>query len=241
MTQRAEIPKVPLQISCSSGQLQGARRRQEDAVALRIGATGCIGIVADGLGGHSRGDEASLVAVTSMTNDLSRYLLGGHFDPDLALYDAVYRAHLAVAALGNKEHDVRSPATTVVGGLFRADQAAAHLANVGDSLAFLLRNGVLERIFVPQGRGNLVDFALGFDLGPANAAIVRRTLFLSPGDRILLASDGIQSVDADGIRKALRLPNARACCERLLSWVIAAQHRHQDNCTVLAAFLDQQS
>ena len=210
-------------------------------MALRFGTTGCIGLVADGLGGHPRGDEASSVAVMSMCNDLSRHLLEEHFDPDLALYDAVYGAHLAVGALGNVGSGVRLPATTVVGGLFRVDQAAAHLVNVGDSLAFLLRDGILERIFQPQGHGNLVDFAIGLDLGPANTAIDRRTLSLHPGDRILLASDGIQPVSAEGIQEGLGLPNARMCCEHLLSRVITAQHRYQDNCPVLAVFLDQPS
>lgn len=226
-----------LQITTASGQLQGGRWRQEDSVLLRASAHGRIAFVADGVGGHVRGDEASATAVTVATDGLKAYIEQAADVPDDPLTEAFVQAHAAVSLLPAGR---RAPAaTTLIGGLFRVEPAVAWLANVGDSLAFLLRDGETSTIFVPQGVGNWVRYALGYDIGYASEGIEICRMELSTGDRFLLASDGLLTLDYDNIQEALLQDTPRACCEQLLSQVIAAARPNQDNCTVLALFVEE--
>lgn len=227
----------PLQIRSSSAQIQGARPRQEDALILRRDFNDVLAFVADGLGGHPRGDEASSFAVSSVIDHLFPKLESDELtDPVQSLTDSFIQAHKAVSTVSGGRFS--SPASTLIGGLFRPDQAQAYLANLGDSLALRLRDNELQWLFQPQGVGSWVSYALGYDIGINGSAIESRTVDLRSGDRFLLASDGLLTLETKTIRASLNMESPRTCCEALILEVIACVAAAQDNCSVLCLFVE---
>lgn len=237
MTDTNEQARVHLQIA--SAQLQGGRMRQEDVFLTRCTDRGWIVLVADGLGGHAHGDEASRTAAGTALAAIEAADAGDAVLPVPLLRKAFVAAHRALRKI---PAGVRyPPASTLVGGYFYEQGAVARLANVGDSLAYLLRDGQLERLFVPQGRGNWVQYCLGDDIGGADGAAIKvldPPLDLRPGDRFLLASDGIDPLGDETLKIALSHPTARGICERLLRELIDGSVDEQDNATMVAITVD---
>jgi serine/threonine protein phosphatase PrpC len=97
-------------------------------------------VVADGMGGHARGDLAAQTAIDS----LSRSFLGQRGaidDPQNFLKGALHSAHMDIVEAGNAENPPVNPRTTCVVCLIEGDQA--WWAHVGDSRLYLLRNCTL--------------------------------------------------------------------------------------------------
>lgn len=180
------------------------RRRNEDA--LYVGER--LFAVADGLGGHVGGDVASSTAIEALaTHDRPV----GEDDLASALGQAVAAADLAIRRRVLDEPSLAGMGTTMV-ALLRSG-AAAVLANVGDSRAYLLRGG-------PGGQGrtvritedhtyrhlvsaaarvpNLPDKLARFlDGRPDGRSPDLTRLTLHPGDRVLLCTDGLSSFVGD--------------------------------------------
>ncbi len=96
--------------------------------------------VADGMGGHARGELAAQAAVDSLT----RSFLGQRdtvADPRVFLQGALLAAHLEVIEAGQSCTPPITPRTTCVVCLVQDNRA--YWAHVGDSRLYLLRNGAL--------------------------------------------------------------------------------------------------
>ena len=97
-------------------------------------------VVADGMGGHARGELAAQTVIDS----LSRSFLaqsGAIDDPRGFLKNAMHSAHMEVVDAGRAENPPVNPRTTCVVCLIQGDQA--WWAHVGDSRLYLLRSGKL--------------------------------------------------------------------------------------------------
>src|SRR5262245_9356753 len=119
------------------------REKNEDSCGFRIpeadtpaAAHGAIFIVADGIGGIGRGEEASRVAIET--------ILETYYDPDLEDDDPRERI---IAAIQDANEAVRARArtlgvnmlgTTLAGVVIT--QQKAYLFNVGDSRIYRMRN-----------------------------------------------------------------------------------------------------
>lgn len=97
-------------------------------------------VVADGMGGHARGDLAAQVTVDSLSRSLQRARLPID-DPQAFLKQAIHTAHLDVVDAGRSHNPPITPRTTCVACLVRND--TAWWAHVGDSRLYLLRTGTL--------------------------------------------------------------------------------------------------
>lgn len=166
-------------------------------------------VVADGMGGHSGGYEASRIAVAR---------IGQHFqesrqDPDLLLAEASRLAHEAVVAGARRSTRLAGMGTTVVMGLLQGD--TAWIGHVGDSRAYLVRAGEAERLtrdhtqvnrMVDAGllaeeeaenhkMGHVLDRSLGSDTQPRMD--LHEGVRLHAGDRLVLCSDGFSNMVPD--------------------------------------------
>ncbi len=97
-------------------------------------------VVADGMGGHARGELAAQTA----TDSLSRSFLAQNSpidDPQGFLKNALHSAHMDVVDAGCAENPPVNPRTTCVACLIQDDQA--WWAHVGDSRLYLLRDATL--------------------------------------------------------------------------------------------------
>lgn len=108
-------------------------------------------VVADGMGGHAAGEVASSLAVQSMANVVSGALMELTVDSSQGLNEAqlstlaqqaAERANLAVYEEGRRRGN--DMGTTLTFALVVGDRCV--IGNVGDSRAYLLRDGQLQRI-----------------------------------------------------------------------------------------------
>jgi len=178
------------------------RENNEDAIVTgrRLVA------VADGLGGHARGELASRLA----TELVAASFTGGSVDE---LTTAVRAANFAVWERGSSTAESEGMGTTVVAaGL--VDGAALAVVHVGDSRAYLLRDGSLRRL--TEDHTVTAQMVRDGELTEAeavehpNRAVLTRALGVGPevvldasshpvvpGDRLLLCSDGLFNHVAD--------------------------------------------
>jgi protein phosphatase len=107
----------------------------EDACGEAALPLGHLLVVCDGMGGHTRGSEASRLAVATLSGVLARAPAAS--PPGPALLAAIGEAGRAVWGLGGA--DAPRPGSTCVAVLVHA--AGAEIAHVGDSRAHLVRAG----------------------------------------------------------------------------------------------------
>lgn len=170
--------------------------------------------VADGMGGHAHGEVASSVAVAALL-DLDARLrdtgLGG-VDLLAALGEAVSDAAARLTSLAQENPQLRGTGTTVVA--FLVDGLRIGVAHIGDSRAYLLRDGELHRLtrdhtlvqtLVDEGRISPEEAAAH----PRRSWLVRTLQEATApepdlfplegrvGDRYLICSDGVTAVLGD--------------------------------------------
>jgi protein phosphatase len=173
-------------------------------------ADGRLFVVADGMGGHRAGEVASLAAVEEFLR-CERENRGA--DPLRRLRCCLQAANRVVLKMAEGDPELRGMGTTFTVLLL---ENGAYLGHVGDSRAYLLREGglnpltrdhslvekmVREGFLTPREarrhpRRNVILRALGLSVNLA-ADLVR--VDVRPGDRILLCTDGLTS-QLDGRR-----------------------------------------
>lgn len=175
------------------------RDHNEDAYLIDDG----LGLlaVADGMGGHRAGEVASAAAL-----DALRIAFGAGAPID----DAVAAANDIVFEQSVADRDLRGMGTTLTAGALGIDGTLL-LGHVGDSRAYLLRDGTLERIttdhslveeLIQSGelteeeaerdpRRSQITRALGLEPG---VQVDLETIDLRPGDRVMLCSDGLTTM-----------------------------------------------
>jgi protein phosphatase len=176
--------------------------------------------VADGLGGHRGGEVASAMAVEPLA------ALDGRDFADAgqaveALEGAIRSANRAILQRGRSDPELRGMGTTVTAAV--AAGRALQLAHVGDSRAYLLREGAplrqlttdhtvvaeaVERGLLTRRQAaihpqrGVVTRAVGLDLDVL--VDLPEPLELAAGDQVLLCSDGLtEVVDDDRIAAVL--------------------------------------
>jgi PPM family protein phosphatase len=196
--------------------------------------------VADGMGGHRGGEVASQLAVETLEK---RFKQGAGDLPD-----QVQEANRVVFERSVVDEKVAGMGTTLTAALVEGDRV--RLAHVGDSRAYLLRDGDLRLLtedhtlvhrMVTEGeiskeeaqthpQRSVLTRALGVD----NVVDVDDdTVQVRPGDRLLLCTDGLTSmVSEQAIEEALRgVPDPQEAAQRLVH--LANEGGGTDNTTVV--------
>lgn len=174
-------------------------------------------IVADGMGGQQAGEQASKMAVDLIPKAIKRRLPAGVDDPkavQATIRDACAEANQEIIGCSGAVPEYSNMGTTVVLALFHNDRA--YIAGIGDSRAYRLRGGHLEQLTkdhsladalgeagtiskeeVPNHKfKNVLYLYLGSKDARGGPEDVR-VLDVQPGDRFLLASDGLTGVVRD--------------------------------------------
>jgi serine/threonine protein phosphatase PrpC len=219
-------------------QHQGARPYQEDSWALRTLADDTVlAVLADGMGGHVGGATASRLAVGGFVMAI---------ESGRSLAEALDAANQAIGTAVARDAALESMGATLVGVV--VSPAEVRWISVGDSPLFLLSRGRLERLnadhsMVPQiealvtrgiitaeeaaqhpGRHTLREAVMGQPLTLIDEG--RRAL--AAGDRLLVCSDGVLSLDEAAIVREANRP-----VRNLIDAVLAVGEPRQDNVTVI--------
>ena len=204
-------------------------------------------IVADGMGGHAGGEEASKIATEVITASLDKSW-ESKFSSSELLLDALYDANEAIL-IDQQSHPERADmGTTVVVVLFR--QGKSWCGHIGDSRLYRLRNSRLEQIteddtwvaralkagdITPdQARNHPWRHVLSQCLGRKDLQEVAvQPLDVQKGDVLLLCSDGLTEELSDEEIYPL-LQDRKTCKEAALSLIDAAKENGgSDNITVV--------
>lgn len=146
-TKRVEEPAAghvgwPLQYG--SHQAQGRRPNMEDAVMVQHLSTGgglplTVAIVADGIGGNAYGERASALTVETLFNIIRQSPVKDPAHISALLRQALEKANRSVYEEGRNDKDKQGMGSTAV--VVAVYEQQLYLVNVGDSRAYLVRNG----------------------------------------------------------------------------------------------------
>lgn len=230
------------------------RSKNEDAYAIiDDDSLPCALILADGMGGHRKGELASRLAVDYIEKHLRKDLPRAE-EPDQVmqlLVEIIEKANVKVYLGSLEEETNHGMGTTLTTAVFLPENLI--LAHVGDCRAYLLREGVLIQLTedhtlvqemlaagsltpdesVQHPRRNVLTRALGV---PEYVQPDQFNLPLKSGDRILLCSDGLHGHVPDSVIESCMKKNKKP--EHLVQQLIdqALQTGGDDNITVMTAF-----
>lgn len=228
------------------------RTRNEDSLGAfepddpeLLQSRGRLFVVADGMGGHARGDVASRLAVEALRDT--------YYEPERterlpeALRVSVQIANEAVYRESRPAVGEAPMGTTLTALVIREHDA--FVAHVGDSRAFLVRGRQIRQLTEDHSlvaelvRGGVLSpteaehhpsahvilRALG--LAEAVAIEVQGPLALRSGDTLVLCTDGLtRQVKPHEIRRLAEIRPLRRACEKLVS--LANERGGPDNITL---------
>jgi len=206
---------------------------------------GRLAVIADGMGGHEGGQEASRLAVETVREVYDQAF---HDDPQAALVESFAAAHARIQDYADRHPAFQGMGTTCTALVLRGRQL--YFAHVGDSRLYLVRDGSILRLTRDHSYvGRLVESGivraedaekhpqrhiLTAALGAGRELSVdsaQRSVALLEGDDLLLCTDGLWSVVTEDELETTVSGNAPAeCCAALVK--LARQRGGPDNITL---------
>jgi len=216
-------------------------------------------ILADGMGGHARGEMAAAIAVQTISNLFQKNATSYVKKPEVFLEESFLEAHREIRRYAEVNFLPDSPRTTIVVCLIQHNSAV--WAHCGDSRLYWMRGGqilartqdhsrvatlIAQGLLDPAQTDSHPDRNKLFNcLGSANLPIVEisRRASLQAGDLFLLCSDGLWSILPDHvIAKHLVENTVMRAVPDLLDKSTSIAGRNGDNATALAlAWLGESS
>lgn len=221
---------------------------------------GTVLVVADGMGGHGSGDLASAVTVDGVVEWLAHHMPWSESLDDehrRALIDGVgqmaRRVQQRLWSVAERKHASPKLGTTLVMA-YLLDREL-FVAHVGDSRAYLWREGRLDQLTEDHSLAERVRKESGNDGADVDLSHLSHILVnaiggdrqeprvdgawvrLQPGDRVVLASDGLTDVVPDETLSGLigSATSADETCHLLVRAAMDASTH--DNVTVVTAFV----
>ncbi|MFT3721522.1 PP2C family protein-serine/threonine phosphatase [Pseudorhodoferax sp.] len=247
------MPTTAFQLDVHPFTDRGQRDYQEDFFytdpPAREGAP-WLGAVADGMGGHVRGDIASRNGILALKQAFDA-ALAARLGTAEALAEAATSGHEAVRLAARNANAQDNMGATVAA--FAIDERRLHWCSAGDSRIYLCRAGQIEQLTrdftlaedmrsgVQQGAWSEADIqanpqrnALTSFMGTDHWRHHDGSRTLEVGDVVVACSDGVHgSIGAEGIRDACAGADARLIAQDMLQRVLAAGKPHQDNSTAI--------
>ena len=228
---------------------------------VELSERGAVLVVADGMGGTNAGEVASQIAIKSIESSIHK--LTRVFNSDRSVEDYLINtlemAHNNIVQHAKTNHESAGMGTTAV--IVWLLNAKAHIAWCGDSRCYIYRKGVPFRPrtddhslvwqeivgdnFTAEKAeaarlhpdSNIITQSLGDDAQPPKPS--SKTVELQTGDRIIVCSDGLNSMVSDRDIGAIvsRLDfSPKQICDQLI--IAANAAGGTDNITVITADFD---
>ena len=240
----------------AAGQMVGDRHQQEDDFAVLDISQGqherLLFVLADGMGGHAGAADVAHAAVTRFRE----FVNDGTGPLALRLPQALSATNAAIAISIVRDESLKGAGCTLLAAAL--EDKTLSWTSVGDSSLLLFRKGRLQRLnddhsmrpvfseLVAAGRLSaraasehprrhaLRSAITGGEIRHISASV--EPLLLLPGDCVILASDGLETLSSRTIVNVLERTadmNALAVVQHLLKAVRGERSRNQDNTTVI--------
>ena len=203
--------------------------------------------VADGMGGHAKGEEASKIALNAISRSVIPDLLNDTPFTEL-LEKGIQNANQDILDYTTKHPESRGMGTTSVCAIVKGNEV--NLANVGDSRAYVISDDEIRRVtkdhsyvqsLVDAGKiteeesrehpqKNVIERAVGIDTS-IEADTMRLTL--DSEESLLLCCDGvIAHLPDDDIHKIIRdSPDPQTACQEIVD--MANERGGSDNISLI--------
>ncbi|NRR33636.1 serine/threonine-protein phosphatase [Oxalobacteraceae bacterium] len=229
----------------------GGRKVNQDRMGYSFTRDALLLVLADGMGGHLRGEIAAALAMQTISELFQQQATPHVKKPERFLEDAFLAAHQEIHRYRALNNMPDTPRTTIVACLIQHNTAV--WAHCGDSRLYWIRNGTIlgrtrdhshienliaKGLAAPSERSTHPDRNKLYNcLGAASLPRVElsQRASLMPGDLMLLCSDGLWSMvpDEEMLRSLQHQTIVRAIPEMLVS-ALATAGASSDNVTALA-------
>lgn len=253
-----------LTFDIAGAQIDGARDYQEDAFLItRLSdstgtRTASLTIVADGMGGHAAGNVASNMATQTFNKHLTSHFPAASMSA--VLREAVLQANNSIAETVRETAALKGMGCTLVASVI--DDTELRWVSVGDSHLYLIRDGVVHKKNADHSYGGFlnrmaeqgkpIEPEAGFSRNMLMSALTgdeiadidcpETSVVLQAGDRVIIASDGLDTLNHGKILSSLeKCGSAKECVDALLKAVQDAKMPRQDNTTVVVALVGEKS
>jgi serine/threonine protein phosphatase PrpC/tetratricopeptide (TPR) repeat protein len=209
---------------------------------------GQLFIVADGMGGHKGGKEASTIAVKVVKNEY----FSSEFEESVALKGAIEKANSEIYNKSGDKTEFGRMGTTCSALVLLPDRVIA--GHVGDSRIYKIENNTIEQItndhtkvqemlregiLTPEEARNypsksVLARALGVD--ETVRVDVIEDIRLKRGQSFVLCSDGLAKVSKSEILKIVSGNNPSDACDMMIN--LANERGGKDNVTVIVIKID---
>jgi protein phosphatase len=236
-----------IRVGCRTA--QGVRPNNEDCFVVDPARN--VYLVADGMGGHEMGERASGLAAEIIPRALGEHL-ASHPDAGRAVQQALAEANQAIIDAGKHQPCTRRMGTTAVLAVKQENQV--YVAGLGDSRAYLIRGDRVEQLTVDHSVAKALELNGTFTAEQARNSPWQHVLYKflgcaemadgaevrpftpEPGDRLLLATDGLTNhVTEDDLRAGVQsYPDPQAWADYLVSLALERGSRDNVTCVVMA-------
>ncbi|MBX7149739.1 Stp1/IreP family PP2C-type Ser/Thr phosphatase [bacterium] len=234
------------------------RKRNHNEDSFLINENLRLFVIADGMGGHSGGEFASRLAVST----IEEVIQGINSDPEATVISGVNtdeaeygdRLKYAIQMASSKIYDralydtaLKGMGTTTVAAIFYDREL--YIANVGDSRAYLFHANKIRQVTVDHSLvseqvqagvisqkdakahrlKNIITRSVGYQ---EEVEIDLEKFEVHMGDKLLLCSDGLSNMVEDGdIEKIVTTHSPKEACKKLVD--AANQGGGEDNVSVV--------
>jgi protein phosphatase len=230
---------------------KGGRRNNQDRMGYLYTRDSMLLVVADGMGGHARGEVAAQMTLQTMASIYQRDAKPMLADPARYLEECVLAAHRELHRYRAENNLPEAPRTTVVACVVQ--DGVATWAHVGDSRLYLLRGGRIVARTLDHSRvhhlvssglirpedakdhpeRNRIFNCIGAYIAPT--VEIGRSTALRSGDTLLLCTDGLWGALTDRqIGDAFSASTIMRAVPELMEFALAKAGDEADNCTAIA-------
>jgi len=237
--------------------LVGDRTGNEDRVGYAYAKDTLLMVIADGMGGHEKGEVAAEIAVQEITRRFKQEARARLRRPFEFLVSSIQAAHRAIVAHADQHNLLECPRTTCVACVVQ--NGYAYWAHAGDSRLYVLRGGRL--LAQTQDHSKVQQMIDAGQITPEQAARhpdrnkifsclggvvpphidMSREIRLEVGDTILLSTDGFWAQIPPGTLAQMLTKQA---VTSLMPGLLTEAHRRaageSDNITVVAMTWESQ-
>jgi protein phosphatase len=230
------------------------RENNEDSIEAKQFPDMTVCIVADGMGGQAAGEIASKRAIEVVPRELRKGLssAGSHDQVRTLIRRAIVQANEEIIQMGALDRDLRNMGTTIVMAVWRKG-AELFVTGVGDSRAYLIRDGHIEQLTVDHSLAQALVENKTISAEDAKEHRFRNVLWkylgskevgegpevkvvpVHPGDRFLLCSDGLTGPvpDPQLLSFIQEHPDVQQCAEGLGQLALDQGSRDNVSCIVI--------